>query len=559
MSEIIRPIPKFGTGVATALAKPTGTNGAVQLVGDPLTPISLLIPTATSIASPATLRASLGLGEVSIAPTTGAAAVTQYPLGTGGWVRPAPTSLSKKIVIIGSSVAAGNGATDISLTWGFKFAQAMTARGYTVYNNSVPGHNVTNINARLHTDALAYNPDYVVIGLSLGNEGISTATTDADRETIYEVYQNGIAKAIRAIRQHGAIPVIAGVYPRGDYTAVHRVFLLRFNRWIETQGVICWDFLSALDNGDGTWKAGTVSDPLHPNNTGHQAMFSAINLDAFDAPVAQFGQTPSAYLSPGYVRTTAGNTPAAVFTPSTVPDSMTMAFWANLNPSSDSSIMGFTSTNGRVRNPGGATWNITTPSGLNLATTAGMRPNAWQHFALTYSNITKGLSLYVDGVLAGTLDCTSSPVTCDKFFIGGHSNQNLCIPGRYRDLIITRYPATVETIRGFMIGKYPLMSAEVISPMNEVLMDATVGESWQNYAVATKTAKLVATSYLTNPLSIDTGIAPPWAAPRSLVSVPATATSIGKGGETALGGGFRYDYTGDGTTHTWVRSAVAAW
>jgi hypothetical protein len=185
--------------------------------------------------------------------------------------------------------------------------------------------------------------------------------------------------------------------------------------------------------------------------------------------------------------------------------------------------------------------------------------NRWQHFALTYNNITKFLCLYVDGILVGTLDCTSAPVSCDKFFVGGHSNQNLCIPGRYRDLIITRYPATVETVRGFMTGKYPLMSAEVVSPMNDILMDGTVGEAWQNYAPATKTAKMVANNFLTNPLAIDTGIAPAWASPRLGVPVPATASSYGQIGDTALGGGFRYDYTGDGNTHTWVRSAVAAW
>lgn len=494
-----------------------------------------------------------------ITPTNGAAAVPQYSLGTTGWIRPTPTSLSKKIVIIGSSVAAGNGATAFWMTWAFMFNQEMSARGFTTYNNSIPGNNVAAVNARLHTDALSYNPDYVIIGLSLGNEGLAEAATDAAREAVYETYQNGISQAIRTIRQHGAIPVIAGVYPRGDYTATHRVYLLRFNRWLETQGVICWDFLSALDNGSGAWRTGTFSDPLHPNDAGHRAMWSAINFDSFSAPGAQFGMTSAAHVSPGYVRTTVTNTPAAVFTPSTPPESMTMAFWASLNPQNDSSVMGFTSTNGRVRNPGGGTWNITTPSGLNLVTTAPMAFYRWQHFALTYSNVTKMLTLYVSGVLAGSLDCTSAPFVCDKFFVGGHSNQNLCIPGRYRDLIITRYPATAETIRGFMTGKYPLMSAEVFSPLNDVLLDGAVGEAWQNYAPATKTAKMVAAGYQTNPLTFDLCSAPAWASPRLNVLAPATASSYGQIGDTANDGSFRYDYTGNGTTHSWVRSPMAAW
>ncbi|MNC68798.1 hypothetical protein D3C75_1194340 [compost metagenome] len=43
------------------------------------------------------------------------------------------------------------------------------------------------------------------------------------------------------------------------------------------------------------------------------------------------------------------------------------------------------------------------------------------------------------------------------------------------------------------------------------------------------------------------------------VSVPASATAPGKRGDWAVSTTFRYDYTGDGTTHAWVRSAVATW
>lgn len=43
------------------------------------------------------------------------------------------------------------------------------------------------------------------------------------------------------------------------------------------------------------------------------------------------------------------------------------------------------------------------------------------------------------------------------------------------------------------------------------------------------------------------------------VPVPADATSVGKPGDYAVGGGFIYHYTGDGSTHTWVRVAAATW
>jgi hypothetical protein len=43
------------------------------------------------------------------------------------------------------------------------------------------------------------------------------------------------------------------------------------------------------------------------------------------------------------------------------------------------------------------------------------------------------------------------------------------------------------------------------------------------------------------------------------VAVPTTATTAAKPGDWAADATFIYAYTGDGTTHTWVRSAAAAW
>jgi hypothetical protein len=44
-----------------------------------------------------------------------------------------------------------------------------------------------------------------------------------------------------------------------------------------------------------------------------------------------------------------------------------------------------------------------------------------------------------------------------------------------------------------------------------------------------------------------------------LVAVPSTATDAGAVGNYAVDASYVYYYTGDGTTHSWVRTAVAAW
>jgi hypothetical protein len=43
------------------------------------------------------------------------------------------------------------------------------------------------------------------------------------------------------------------------------------------------------------------------------------------------------------------------------------------------------------------------------------------------------------------------------------------------------------------------------------------------------------------------------------VEVPATATAPGRPGQFAVDATHIYTYTGDGTTHTWVRATAATW
>jgi hypothetical protein len=50
-----------------------------------------------------------------------------------------------------------------------------------------------------------------------------------------------------------------------------------------------------------------------------------------------------------------------------------------------------------------------------------------------------------------------------------------------------------------------------------------------------------------------------WVAKPLKVAAPATSTSSGAPGYFAVTSTFRYEYTGDGVTHSWVRVAVAAW
>lgn len=58
-------VPPLGTNVATALAIPIGTNGALQRQGDPVTPVSIILPDVTTIV-PALNAIGLKNGKLSV-------------------------------------------------------------------------------------------------------------------------------------------------------------------------------------------------------------------------------------------------------------------------------------------------------------------------------------------------------------------------------------------------------------------------------------------------------------------------------------------------------------
>jgi hypothetical protein len=79
-------------------------------------------------------------------------------------------------------------------------------------------------------------------------------------------------------------------------------------------------------------------------------------------------------------------------------------------------------------------------------------------------------------------------------------------------------------------------------------------------STATQTAlDLKAAAVHTHVISDVTGLQSELDGKAKLVAVPATATDVGAVGDYAVDASFAYYYIGDGTTHAWVRAAVASW
>lgn len=299
--------------------------------------------------------------------------VTPQPTPT-----PTPPSNKKKLVIAGSSVPNGYGSygfygagsytndfnqnsTDNLDTFGlYGYAGRLrllltnptvltdpnnSTTNWIVENVSIGGGNTTTLLARFDPDVTRQytspkipgtQPNYVLIGLSMGNENL----VYGDPEQVYATYKSGMLQLIQECRTRGYYPVLAAVYPHGLYTALKYGYVKRMNLLMATWGVPVINLLGAIDDGNGRWADGTTfvnrsssnstatEDPAHPNVVGHEEMFLAIPPTLFDAIEAGKNTVPTFPSGAGFARlaATPGDKSPLTFTPTHPMHSFTHSF-----------------------------------------------------------------------------------------------------------------------------------------------------------------------------------------------------------------------------------------
>ncbi|MEH1787133.1 MAG: DUF1796 family putative cysteine peptidase [Nostoc sp.] len=186
-----------------------------------------------------------------------------------------------KIVVIGSSVALGHKAWFLK-GWVWLLAQALQQKyGHKLLNVSEVGANVSRTIARFPSVVTPEQPDVVIIALSLGNEGLAYCPPH-ERRAVQRRFESGLQQLVKMTRDIGAIPILGGVYPNGDYSQEHYSLIRNTHNRMLTWGVTVLDWLAAVDDGQGRWKAGISFDPAHPNTLGHSLMYQQIDHHLFD-------------------------------------------------------------------------------------------------------------------------------------------------------------------------------------------------------------------------------------------------------------------------------------
>src|SRR4029453_3925146 len=122
----------------------------------------------------------------------------------------------RRIAVFGSSVAFGTGDEFNKEGYTGLLRAMLTSRGWEALNQSRGGDTTKTMAPRFAPERaplpnvrylLPVNPGYVVIGLSLANEGILEAETKEAKDAVFKQYASGIKGFIDRSRQNNIVPV----------------------------------------------------------------------------------------------------------------------------------------------------------------------------------------------------------------------------------------------------------------------------------------------------------------------------------------------------------------
>ena len=191
-----------------------------------------------------------------------------------------------RISAFGSSVCNGEGAEGnkgYAYMYGEqqaeRFASGQSRTPWAVSGIAIGGNTTVDL-LRRYDDMLHDFGRYVIIGLSMGNEGIHGAK---DQEAVYRQFHDNMLTLIAKCRQDGKVPVVMNNYTRADYTPNDYAYVKRMNLDIHQLEVPSVNVLGAIDNGTGKWADGYMRDPYHQNTEGHREFMYAIPPSLFDA------------------------------------------------------------------------------------------------------------------------------------------------------------------------------------------------------------------------------------------------------------------------------------
>jgi len=367
------------------------------------------------------------------------------------------------IAVFGSSVA--HGAVD-KAGGGYRgrLATLLADRGWDVINVSRGGDNTVTIQPRFEAQLVPADPDYVIIGLSLGNEGIRSDKKE-EQQAVFDRFRDGMLDLIRQCREKGMRPVVANCYAHACFHQDHYAHTRRMNLLINTWDVPSINFLGAIDNGAGQWAEGHEADPWHPNSRGHEEMFRAIVPTLFDAMEA--GKPIPVKVEPlncARILRTDGVDAPLEFVAGDPIHAHAVGFWVRSDGTG--TIAGLTGESGSAYvaiEPGRITYN--SPVGTSISAAID-QVDGWHHILVSHRYCIGQTMFFVDGTLAGSVEEAHQP---RRFVLGGGgSDSQVSPPGAdYRDWFVWRSALNEDEAKVVHEGGLLQSSLEIYAPLQD--------------------------------------------------------------------------------------------
>jgi len=386
-----------------------------------------------------------------------------------------PARAAQEILVLGSSVAAGVGASPTSQAWAYRLEDLMENHApivpgstvtWLVNNASVGGDTTSKVLARFQADVVTAYPgsDIVIISLSLANEGLVGAS---DPQAVYDSFRNGLTQIINLCRTNGYYPVISLPYPHGSYTASEYGYVRRMNLLLNTWNIPSINLLGALDDGSGRWAAGYWSDSYHPNNLGHAELYLSVVPSMFDAITAGKTTSPQIAGTNNFLRMQrdAAEASPVRFTPAHPVHSFTMCF--RVRSTDVGTVAAVSSGTSRATIEIRDTAMVYVgPTGAEVSAPMDANDGHWHDVALAHRHATGQSLLFVDGVLKGMASDNYIP---DQFVLdgaAGASGRALApLQADFQDVCIYRAAWTQDEAMAQSKGALQQASLEICAPL----------------------------------------------------------------------------------------------
>jgi lysophospholipase L1-like esterase len=399
----------------------------------------------------------------------------------------------RRIAVFGSSVANGTGDELANEGYTGRLRDLLAPRGWEVLNQSRGGDNTLRMAPRFAPLGapepnvrylLPVNPSYVVLGLSLGSEGIREGATRAAKDAIFDQFARGMRGFVDRSRQHGIIPIITLCDTRNDFTEVEYEYVRRMNVLLNSWDVPTVNVLGAVDDGTGRWARGFWSDGLHPNAAGHVEITRTFVPTLFEA-LERGKPAPGRLASDNFLRITAGDLRISYSPPDPVhPFALGITIRAQQNgivATINGDRLDVSISSGKLERAGrtiefesasltpagaftaavvvdGGRWGYRSGNGQVIRSEV-RADDEWHQILVSHYTARGVTLLFVDGTLAGSLNERLSPT---RVALGGTT------PVDARDFLFYRSALNADEVAALHRGALLQASLELYSPLDNV-------------------------------------------------------------------------------------------